>query len=85
MVDIFPIAYDDEGGVPVPHIPTKEETESCAWASRVGTVCPRKEGKTTVAGDSSEVVNCSTCSYNPREHFGDVPSLTKTAQCLEEG
>lgn len=85
MTGIFPIRFADEGGVQVPHIPTVEEMENCGWAARNEVVCPRKEGKTTAAGDSSELVNCSTCAYNPREYFGDVPSLTKTAQCLEEG
>ena len=84
MTETFPIRFVDERGVPVPHIPTEEEMESCGWVARLRIVCPRREGKTVVTGDSSELVSCKNCSCNPREHFERAPSLTKTGQCLEE-
>ena len=84
MADVFPIRFADEGGVQVPYLPAEEEMENCGWAAKNNAACPRKEGKTVATGDSSELVNCATCSYNPRERFEKVPSLTKTEQFIEE-
>ncbi len=49
---IFPPASDDEGGVPVPHIPTEKEMRNCAFAQQTNTKCLRlKDG----------AINCGNC------------------------
>ncbi len=64
--ELFPAAFEDEGGVQPSHIPTQKEMQRCAYVKRVGVVCPRKEGKREmVVGGPMELVNCRTCSYHP--------------------
>lgn len=50
----FPPAFDDEGGKPVPHTPSDEEMENCAFAQKAKTECPRKK-------DTS--INCGNCVF----------------------
>lgn len=59
---IYPPPYEDEGGVHIPHIPTEEEMEYCAFAKEAGVECLRKE---FIFGAPSQQRSCGTCTYHP--------------------
>jgi len=40
--EFFPSAFTNEGGVPVPNIPSDIEMRDCAYAKRAKVECPRK-------------------------------------------
>ncbi|MFH1582557.1 MAG: hypothetical protein ABIA08_02270 [bacterium] len=49
--ELYPAAFEDEGGVSIPHIPTDEEMANCVFAKRTDTKCPGG--------------NCSACLCHP--------------------
>ena len=58
----FPLAFEDEGGVSVLHIPTKEEMENCAFAQNAGKSCPIG---LSVAGAPTPQRGCGACTFHP--------------------
>ncbi len=63
--EIFPPAYDVEGGVPIPHIPKHREMDRCAFAQRAGTKCPlERKIRQQVIGALTQETTCGTCPYN---------------------
>ena len=52
MAKEYPEAFEDEGGAQIPHIPTTEEKENCAFAEKAGIKCLRTE-------------SCGSCFYHP--------------------
>jgi len=51
----FPPAFDNEGGVQVPHVPEQDEMDSCTFAKKARKECPAMERKE---------VACGTCQCN---------------------
>jgi len=62
MVILYPPAFDDEGGVMVPHIPTNKEREGCVFAKRAMVSCLRQKPGTDKINDR---ITCLNCFINP--------------------
>ena len=74
---LYPAAFEDEGGVMIPHLPDKEEMERCAFASRAGVSCLRQKKETT---EIVEKINCGNCFLHPFKYaFARRRSFVKSS------
>ncbi len=66
----YPPAFEDEGGVSIPHVPTEKESRFCAFSSRAGADCPAaKKIKSGGSEAPTKPTGCAACAYHPYRHL----------------
>jgi len=66
----YPPAFENEGGVSVPHVPTESERLRCAFSAKAGAECPVTEKMKKKEFEApTRPADCTTCIYHPHNNL----------------